>query len=171
MKNIFISISIVSLLFATSCKDEKQQEVEDRDLIENSIESEEMHDETHIHEDQAPSTLDNSWTSEISLDNGSKWKANKETTQGVKNMLAILESTETETVEAFHDLADKLNDEKNIVIKECTMEGPSHDNLHIFLHPLIDKIAALHKVETLDDGFALKESIWDNLQKYHNYFQ
>ena len=100
-----------------------------------------------------------------------KWQANPETTVGVNNMLKLLKSGDLKTVADYHNLASQLNEEKNFVIKECTMKGASHDNLHIFLLPLIEKIDALGKVSTTTEGSEITASIEENLNGYYNYFK
>ena len=122
-----------------------------------------MAEETHA--------LNNAWVNEIKLDNGNKWEANLETTEGVDKMLNLVKSSAPKTVEDYHALASKLNEDKNVVVKKCTMEGPSHDNLHVFLHPLIEKIEALGKVSNTDEGAETLASIKENLEGYYNYFQ
>lgn len=72
------------------------------------------------------------WKNEIELDRGSKWIANRETTTGVKKMSAIIENSSPSTVNEYKQLGDSLISEINVLIAECTMKGPSHDNLHIF---------------------------------------
>lgn len=161
-KTLFIA-SLLSIAFV-GCKDSKQESVETADTIEAT------HDEIHV-SDPEINLLNNSWTAEMHLDEGRKWEANIETTQGVNNMLEIVDGTDPQTVEEYHTLAAKLNEEKNTVVRECTMEGPSHDNLHTFLHPLIEKIDALGKVATIEEGAELEVSIKENLDKYNDYFK
>lgn len=167
MKKTILTAAILSV-FLIGCKDNKSTNSE------TSVETEMVHE----HEAEAGHdghhdgmALNNDWINEIQLDNGSKWDANLETTQGVETMLKELESSNPETVADYHQLASKLNDEKNTVIKECTMVGPSHDNLHVFLHPLIDKIAALDKVTSVEEGSEITESIKENLDAYYDYFK
>lgn len=115
--------------------------------------------------------LNNNWTSEIQLDNDFKWLANPENNEGVEKMRNEIALADLESVKDYKTLASKLNDHKNYIIKECTMEGPSHDNLHIFLHPLIDKIEALGKINTAQEGAQLTKSIEENLKAYSDYFK
>lgn len=115
--------------------------------------------------------VNNDWIRDIKLDNGSKWDANIETTKGVNAMLKHIGESDPQTVEEYHALAYKLNDEKNTIVKECTMKGPSHDNLHVFLHPLIEKIDHLLKVTSTEKGAEIIAGIDENLNAYKNYFQ
>jgi hypothetical protein len=166
MKKTILSLAILSALLV-SCNETKHKH-ESTDTVETTEgvhehEMEEMAAETH--------SMNNAWVNEIKLDNGSKWEANLETTEGVDKMLNLVKTSDPKTVEDYHTLASKLNEDKNYVVKKCTMEGPSHDNLHVFLHPLIEKIEALGEVSTTDEGAKITASIEENLEGYYNYFQ
>ena len=166
MKKTILTAAIISALLF-SCNETKHKH-ESTDIVETTEgvhehEMEEMPTETHL--------MNNAWVNEIKLNDGSKWQANLETTEGVDKMLGLVKSSDPKTVEDFHALALKLNEDKNVVVKKCTMEGPSHDNLHVFLHPLIEKIEALGKVSTTDEGAEVTASIKENLEGYYNYFQ
>jgi len=51
------------------------------------------------------------------------------------------------------------------------MEGPSHDNLHVWLYPLIKKIEQLQKTETTNEGAKTLADIIENLNAYYTYFK
>ena len=112
----------------------------------------------------------NNWMSQIQLDNGSKWKANTETTEGIQAMASRIAEDESNSIKHYKKLASDLNDLKNTIIKECTMEGESHDNLHVFLVPLADKIAALGEVNSVHEGAEITKEIREYLEGYYNYF-
>lgn len=160
MKKTILAAVITSTLLI-SCKDTKQENSKTEEATE--VVSEQKTDESHA--------TSNAWVEEIELDKGSKWEANLETNEGVDKMLELVKSTNPKTVKDYHSLASDLNETKNFVVNKCTMEGPSHDNLHIFLHPLIEKIGALGKVSSIDEGAEIKASIKENLEVYYNYFQ
>lgn len=166
MKKIILTTAIISALLI-GCNETKTKE-ESTDIVETT-------EGVHEHEMEAMAaemhSMNNAWVNEIKLDNGNKWQANMETTDGVNKMLSMIKSSDLKTVEDYHSLATKLNEVKNFVVKECTMKGPSHDNLHVFLHPLIEKIEALGKVSTTDEGADVTASIKENLDGYYNYFQ
>jgi hypothetical protein len=144
MKKTFLIIAILSLTIA-GCNDEKKQ---------------------------TDSVLNNNWEKEIKLDdNEAKWEANIETTKGVEDLQNLIKTNTTTTVEEYVALAEKLNERKNILVKEFTMEGPSHDNLHIFLYPLIGKINLLLEVTSTEKASEIMSSISDNLTAYNTYFK
>lgn len=160
MKHVIFSFALLALV---SCKDTKKQEpVPTTEAVETAHE--------HAHEDVS-TVYDNSWTQSIELDNGTKWQANAETNEGVQKMQNSITSQKINTLQEYHELANQLNEDKNYVVKNCTMEGPSHDNLHIWLLPLMEKIKALSEAETVEDASKLKHSIEENITKYNTYFQ
>ncbi|MGM1056483.1 MAG: hypothetical protein ACQEWG_11410 [Bacteroidota bacterium] len=112
----------------------------------------------------------NNWMSQIQLNNGSTWKANTETTEGIQAMESRIAEDESNSIKHYKKLALDLNDLKNTIIKECTMEGESHDNLHVFLVPLVDKIAALGEVNSVQEGEKITIEIREYLAAYYNYF-
>lgn len=128
-------------------------------------------DSHSVHQEMASdSHLDNDWVNEMALDNGSKWEANVETTMGVAAMTKLIAETKTSSKEDYNQLGNGLNDLKNVIVKECTMTGASHDNLHVFLHPLIEKIELLQKAATADEGAKIKANVIEHLQGYYSYF-
>lgn len=143
MKKSFLIIAILSLTL-TSCNDEKKQ---------------------------TDSALNNNWKKEIKLDDGAKWAANIETTKGVIDLQILIKTHNKTTVDEYVSLGKKLNERKNILVDECTMEGPSHDNLHIFLYPLIQKINLLLETKSTEDATKIVSSISDNLTAYNTYFK
>jgi len=166
MKKTILSLAMLAFILS-SCNN-KKEEVATEQTTQEPVEvvSHENHD-TH----QASSALNNDWMNEIQMDNGSQWIANIETTDGVNDMLKMISESNTETVEDYLGLANKLNERKNTLVKECTMTGPSHDNLHVFLHPLIEKIDVLLETKTTEEGAEALKSITDNLKAYKTYFK
>lgn len=157
MNNLIITLSILTLI---SCNDTKKQ---------TPVTSTEA---THeIINKDASNLYNNSWTQEIELDNGAKWQANTETNEGVISMVDNLASLPTNTLDEYHLLAKQLNEDLNYVIKNCTMKGASHDNLHLWLLPLMEKTKALSEVKDIEDASLLKFSIMQNITKYNTYFQ
>ncbi|QVY64722.1 hypothetical protein [Polaribacter sp. Q13] len=144
MKPIFYVLMLFALV---SCKPTKKQEAaEVNDLYSNS------------------------WIQEIKLDNGKKWQANSETNEGVLKMQNSIKDFSSNTLEGYYELAEKLNVDKNYVIKNCTMKGDSHDNLHVWLLPLIAKLDALSEANTIEEAAKLKQSIEENINEYADYF-
>jgi len=154
-KSVIIIVLIATVV--TSCKNAEKQD-------ENKITKEAV-------QEQVDDVLSTQWMNDIQLNNRTKWEANIETTEGVENMQALLKTHTPSSIEDYHQLANELNDVKNKVVKECTMKGASHDNLHIWLYPLIEKISALSKTDDLNEASKIKQSISENIEVYSTYFQ
>jgi len=161
MKKILIATLLFSIVF-TSCNESKKNNIEST-IDEQSHEKEEINNKEN--------KINNNWINHIALNDGIKWNANIETTQGVHAMLSELNKSNPKTVEDYISMANRLNDEKNMVIKKCTMKGASHDNLHIFLLPLIEKLDLLSEITTTKEGIEITKSIKENLEAYTNYFK
>jgi hypothetical protein len=153
-------VLITASLFFTGCKDQPKENTK---VESNEVEHSEHQTESNL--------VSNDWIQNIQLDNGAKWEANPETNQGVAKMKSALAQSNPKELKAYHELADVLNNDKNFVIKECTMKGTSHDNLHVWLLPLIDKIDALKEVKTLEEAQQIYKSIEQNVNAYDTYFE
>ena len=158
MKRTIMVMILCTLPFA-SCKQESKENQKNSETQSETIAVEKKHE------------LNNDWVNEIILNNGIKWQANQETTDGVLRMLELITNSQTSTVEDYLKLGNGLNEIKNTVVKECTMKGASHDNLHIWLHPLIEKIALLQKTENPKDGAQITSNIKEHLEAYYDYFE
>ena len=161
MKKILIATLLFSIVFI-SCNESKKNNIETT-VDEQQLEKEEINNKEY--------KINNNWINDIELDDGIKWIANIETTQGVHAMLSELNKSNPKTVEDYISMANRLNVQKNLVIKKCTMKGASHDNLHIFLLPLIEKIDLLSEIKTTEEGTEVTASIKENLEAYTNYFK
>jgi hypothetical protein len=101
-------------------------------------------------------------TNAVQLDNGKKWVANPETTTGIKNMQEILSGAAGQD----KDLKAGLENEFQLIFKNCTMKGEAHNQLHNYLLPLKDKLKDL--------GAGSPEKlieIKEYLDTYFDYFQ
>jgi len=164
MKHLVFAMGLLALV---SCKDSKNQEnINNKNVVEQSRETTNQH-----HQDEVSNVYDNSWTEEIEMNNGTKWKADAVTNEGVQKMQNSINTRALNTLDDYHQLAEKLNDDKNYVVKNCTMKGASHDNLHVWLLPLMVKIEALSETKSAEDASKITHSIEENINAYDNYFQ
>ena len=98
----------------------------------------------------------------VTLNNGSRWKANPETTAGIGNMIQLMNSfTQTDNSKSFNDLESKLSNEFDLIFKNCTMKGEAHNQLHNYLFPLKELFEGLKS----NDLNSQKES-FNNLNEY-----
>lgn len=107
----------------------------------------------------------------VSLDNTKLWKANLETTEGIKIMQSIMRSfSEEEKVVAYASLKGELETEFTNIFQKCTMKGEAHNQLHNYLKPMIGIFEGLESsdLKTCKTNFKTMEN---HLAAYPNYFE
>jgi len=109
--------------------------------------------------------------SELKLDNGSKWIANLETHDGVKNMDAIIKGFQSKTNKDYTVLGEALSKETSVIIKKCSMKGEPHDQLHVVLVPMLDEISTLKETNVVPETKqASLEKLDFLIKKYFEHF-
>ena len=164
MKQLIFTLSLIALV---SCKDIKKQE----QTIDNTHAENHNQATKELHQDDIETVYNNAWMKDIQLNNGAKWEANSETNEGVSKMQDILKTQSTNTIEDYQKLTEQLNLNKDYIIKKCSMKGASHDNLHVWLLPLMSKLEALTEANTLDEAEKIKQSLEENINSYNIYFK
>ncbi len=101
--------------------------------------------------------------------NGSKWQANAETTEGVLAMQKHVTTFLEEESNDYTTLKTQLETEFAHVFEKCTMKGESHDQLHNFLYPM----KALFEDLTKDPETAQKAvaNLKQHIPVYFQYFE
>jgi len=162
MKNSFKTLLILLIAaYASSCDNNVDHDDDnnhsDHDHDQEKVESKE---EEHA---KSESTL--------KLDSGKLWSANIETTEGIGKMVGLINQfSDSESVEAYSKLSKDLNNTLNTILKECTMEGEAHDNLHIYLFPMFKMVAGIGStdLQTCKTNF---DKLKHQLSEYPNYFE
>lgn len=106
----------------------------------------------------------------VQLNNGEKWQANPETTQGIQAMLQLTANFSTDGADADYAMLKKgLVTEFETIFKKCTMTGEAHNQLHNYLIPLK---GLLEKLDSSDPATnkATLELIGKHLGEYERYF-
>ena len=101
-------------------------------------------------------------TKPIKLDNGEKWTANAETTEGIKNMQVLM----SKSAISADELEDQMKNEFNLIFKNCTMKGEAHNQLHNYLLPLKSRLDKLS-----ENSEAQKTEVQAYLDSYFTYFK
>ncbi len=107
----------------------------------------------------------------VSLDNSKLWKANLETTEGIKKMQNILNSfSENAALDEYKTLKTNLETTFSEIFQKCTMKGESHNQLHNYLKPMLPIFEAF---ESEDAKIRIKNynQLKNHLAGYANYFE
>ena len=117
---------------------------------------------------------DHAETTALTLNNGTKWKADSITNHNVVGLKTIADNFRIKPFPSANDyqiLSADLSNGLNKMIQECKMSGPDHDALHQWLEPVLSETNQLKNVT--DTAFAGKpfKSIDTRIDDYHNYFE
>ena len=99
----------------------------------------------------------------VQLNDGAKWQANAETTQGIANMVSLVTIAQQANSPNIAQLQRQLQEEFTMIFQKCSMKGEAHNQLHNFLHPLkghIDNVS-----------FKNLNELAEYLDGYQRYFQ
>lgn len=105
---------------------------------------------------------------EIELNEGEKWTVNAEMKPYVM---------EAEQIISAYDggdhalLAEKLAEQNQALVKSCTMEGKSHEELHKWLHPHMELVSDLGEAESQEAADEIIADIKQSFGTYHKYFK
>ena len=101
------------------------------------------------------------------LNNGKKWQANTESTEGIQKILTLINGYLSKGDTDSKALSENLEKEFTTILQKCTMNGEGHTQLHNYLLPL------KYKIDKLKDnpGFKSLKDIQSYLNDYKNYFQ
>lgn len=107
----------------------------------------------------------------LTLNNGEKWKVNAEMKPHIEQGNAVLDAYLRQNSTYYKALAEALKNQNDNLIKSCTMQGKSHDELHKWLHPHIKLVEKLAKTDNSSEAKALVAQIEQSFRTYETYFE
>ncbi len=159
MKVLKLSIVAFSALLFFACGDSNSG-TSNAPGAGNTEETAATEAEDHGSEDAGP----------IELNSGQRWLVNDEmkpyVTKGEELVNSFIQSGGSD----FKALADQIKSQNVQLIKSCTMEGKSHDELHKWLHPHLELVKKLATEENADKQKVLVDELQMSYLKYHQYF-
>lgn len=107
----------------------------------------------------------------IELDNGEKWAVNEEmkpfVLKGSELVNVYFQNKQTD----YKALASQLKDQNNQLIKSCTMDGKSHDELHKWLHPHLELVKGLENSSDENEAKEIVLKLQKSNEVYNQYFK
>jgi len=102
----------------------------------------------------------------LTLNNGTKWKADSTTLLNVDLLQNIITSVKKESLENYSQTAIGLEDGLNKMVGECKMKGADHEALHHWLEPIMEKTKELKNVNNIETA----RTIFGEIEKQFNLF-
>ena len=125
----------------------------------------------HVDTSREPSHGGHDTHLHLELNNGQKWQVDDHTRQSAENLLHLIE--ETPLIASARDaeaLAKAFDEELSTLVRGCTMTGPAHDQLHVFLTALFPKVAELKDDTSVKDLQTVRDEIDSLLAAYQGHF-
>ena len=132
----------------------------------NSTENSTAHQETENHAEHHHDENSES----IELNNGEKWLVNEEMKPFVLKGEELVNTYIQDGKTDYKTLAEQLKDQNSQLIKSCTMDGKSHDELHKWLHPHLDIVKTLENETDAIKANEIVSQLQYSYQHYHQYF-
>ncbi|RSK39282.1 hypothetical protein [Mangrovimonas spongiae] len=110
-------------------------------------------------------------TLSLKLNGNEKWIANNETHEGIAKMNTLILAFNKSKSKTYKTLGDNLSKQTNYIIKNCTMKGESHDQLHVVLVPMLDQISILRDNENETVSKKALDNLSQLIKTYYNYFK
>lgn len=114
---------------------------------------------------------DSTASGQLGFNNGEKWPVNPEMMVHVAVSDSLLNHFTHGSGKSHTALATELEDKKNHLISSCTMKGPAHDALHLWLMPYIGRVENLAKAETEADIKRAIDDLKKSMETFKTYFQ
>ncbi len=106
----------------------------------------------------------------IRLNNNEKWMVNTEMKPFVMKGEQLVNTYKESKGTDYKALASKLKTQNDQLIKSCTMDGASHDELHKWLHPHLELTQKLEKETDATAADATVRELQNSYKQYHEYF-
>lgn len=110
-------------------------------------------------------------TLSLKLNVNEKWIANAETHEGVLKMDAIISEFKKNKKWDYKGLGESLSKQTSYIIKNCSMKGEPHDQLHIVLIPMLDEISTLREEDHKAKSDRAVENLEALIQAYFKHFK
>jgi len=107
----------------------------------------------------------------LKLNDGKKWQADRHTNEAMAGIAKALAEQPTATTDDLNALGKDLKTRVDALLQGCTMTGPEHEQLHVFLGEFIPAVQQL--ADETDDGKAkdAHQRVRHLVEEYSGYFQ
>ena len=109
---------------------------------------------------------------QLTLDDGRKWPVDEHTRISAEKIAKLVRDAPViRSPDDARALGEALDEELDVLVKGCTMTGPAHDQLHVFLVALIPRVEALSTETDVDALGRIREEIGSLLEAYETHFE
>lgn len=128
-----------------------------------SDEAKNEHDHSHH--------VENNATTSLTLNNGKRWNMDDHTRSMISKMETTFLGANHTNKDSLNEAGTTLTKQVDTLIAGCTMEGKSHDQLHIFLTDYIPTVHNLAKDKDLNSARSTAILLKEQLKIYRQHFK
>jgi len=113
-------------------------------------------------------------SSELTLNNGVKWKSDSITTHNVIQLKTTADMFRVQpfpSINNYQLLGKDLSNGVNTLIQQCSMKGAEHESLHKWLEPILDLTNQLKNVTDTSKARQIFKSVDSRIDDYQNFFE
>jgi hypothetical protein len=110
-------------------------------------------------------------TAGLVLDDGERWQMDEHTRTVVADIAATLASADASSIEEIRATGAALLGHQQTLVQGCTMVGPAHDQLHVFLRAWVPALARFREAPDVATGQRELETLRQLLAEYERHFE
>lgn len=110
-------------------------------------------------------------TEALQLNHGERWLVNEEMKPFVEKGEMLVNNYISNNQNDYQNLSKQINEQNQMLIKSCTMDGKSHDELHKWLHPHMELLEDLEKAKNENEAKEVISKLQKSNELYHQYFK
>lgn len=107
----------------------------------------------------------------LTLNNGVKWKVVPKMLAYIRNMEKAIMAFDTNSTKDYKRLAEEIDTNIRELTANCTMEGPAHDALHLWLVPFIELSEEFDVAENPEDQERIYQEFKTAMENFNIYFE
>jgi hypothetical protein len=107
----------------------------------------------------------------LTLNDGQKWKSDDHTRESMKGIADALDAEKREDVAGINALGKDLNTRLQELVLGCTMTGPEHEQLHVFLNEFMPAVERMVNAQDADLAKEARQDVRHLVDEYKAYFE
>ncbi len=128
--------------------------------------------EDHGHAEHAPAQESHGSGAGLTLNGGEKWQVDEHTRESATKIAELVDGAQTlHTASDARALGKALDEELDTLVRRCTMTGPAHNQLHVFLVALFPKVETLKAENDIETLQLARVEIGELLEAYAMHFE
>ena len=108
---------------------------------------------------------------QLKLNNGKKWRLNKEAITNVKTLMKKLDTFKSDDVKAYQNLGKEVFNTAKLLILDNDLESNTLEQVQAFFHNVEEDIHQLIQVKTVSEGQKQQEIIKKKFSKFFDFFE